>query len=453
MKALFRFLSAGFLMTVLLSGAVFGQNFDKLLRDLQKEQSDTRNTLEQLQNQLLAFETEIRQTETRYEDVYRQFQSLEREITLRDQVISNLTAQRSQIRSELGIIEKQIGENQDELERLMDEYKKTLTYLYKHGRTPQFVMLLTSNSMNQLLVRSHYLRKFSEHRQRQASRIAELQDELQNKRNDLVAARERNDQNLAEEQRQRQRLGNNRQQQERNITTLRQDRQNLQQKMQRTLDEIDNLNKTLNTLLAEENRVRRAEEERIRLLEEERLKKLAEAEKIEDERRREVEVARYSTPIRPAAGPSSAELDVLEQAFTQQRGKLPWPVDNGAISVRFGKKVHPVYRVEIPSEGIEIATEPLSTVRSVHDGFVSIVMPLNGFDTMVVVNHGRYKTAYGNLTGVTVRPQSYVRAGDIIGRGGDENSSMGSAVFFMIRDGEMNIDPEKWISRTNPPTP
>lgn len=453
MKALLRVLSVTLILTVLLCGKGHAQNFEKLLRDLQQEQNDTRNTLEQLQNQLLAFENEIRQTETRYEDVYRQFQSLEREITLRDQVIGNLTAQRAQIRSELNIIEKQIGENQQELEQLMEEYKKTLTYLYKHGRTPQFVMLMTANSMNQLLVRSHYLRKFSEHRERQANRIAELQDELQGKRNDLETARERNEQNLAEEQRQRQRLGTNRQQQERNITTLRQDRQNLQQKMQRTLDEIDNLNKTLTTLLAEENRVRRAEEERIRLLEEERLRKLAEAREIEDERTREMEVARYSTPIRPAAGPSSAELDVLEQSFTQQKGRLPWPVDNGAVSVKFGKKVHPVYRVEIPSEGIEISTEPLSTVRSVHDGFVSIVMPLNGFDTMVVVNHGRYKTAYGNLTGVTVRPQSFVRAGDIIGRGGDDNSTMGSAVFFMIRDGETNIDPESWISRTNPPTP
>jgi murein hydrolase activator len=453
MKKTLRTFILGLIVSVLFVPVLTAQDFDRALRELQQEQNDTRNTLEQLQTQLRTFETEIQQTQNRYENVYRQFQALEREITLRDQVIGNLNEQRGQIRSELDIIQNQISQNQKELDELVDEYKRTLTYLYKHGRTPHYVMLLTSTSLSQLLVRSHYLRKFSEHRERQAERISELRAELESKREDLENARNRNSEALAEEQRQRQRMGNNRRQQEQNIATLRKDRENLQQKMKRTLDEIDNLNKTLNTLLAEERRLREAEEERIRVLEEERLRRLAEAEKIEDEREREIEVARYSTPIRPASGPSSAELEVLEQSFAQQQGKLPWPVDNGAIAVKFGKKVHPVYRVEIPSNGIEIATEPLSTVRAVHDGFVSIVMPLNGFDTMVVVSHGRYFTAYGNLTGVTVRPQSYVRAGDIIGRGGDESSTMGSAVFFMVRDGEKNIDPEKWISRSNPPTP
>jgi murein hydrolase activator len=429
------------------------QSFDRQLRELQDEQNQTRNTLDQLQSQLAAFETEIRQTEDRYENVYRQFQSLEREITIRDQVIGNLTAQRNQIRSELNLIRNLIGENQQELEMLMEDYKKTLTYLYKHGRTSGFVMMMNVTSLNQLLVRSHYLKRFSEHRERQANRITELQNELESKRNDLEDARRRNDDNLAEEQRQRQRLNANRQQQERNITTLRQDRDNLQQQMRRTLEEIENLNRTLSTLLAEENRVRRAEEERIRLLEEERLRRLAEAELIEDDERREVEVARYSNPIRRTAGPTSAELEVLEQSFAERRGRLPWPVDNGAVSVKFGRKIHPVYRVEIPSNGIEISTRPLSTVRAVHDGFVSEVMALNGFDTIVVVNHGRFVTAYGNLTGVAVRRATFVRAGDIIGRGGDENSTMGSAVFFMIRDGETNIDPEQWISRSNTPTP
>ncbi len=426
--------------------ALYGQNYQNIRVELQQQQEHARSEIESLRNQIHRFEEQITQTADAYTSKYEAHQNLRKEIALRNAVLRNMEEERNSIQRELDITRKQIDDLTEDLNTIVDNYKSTLTYIYKHGRIPDELMLLSSASINQMLVRSYYLQRFEEYRQNQARQISELQEELKVRQDELDDARRRSQQNIAEMQQERSALERRRQTQERQVAELRRDRERLEQRLTATRREAGTLEETLSNLIEEEARIRIAEQERLARLEQERLRRLASAENIRSRREREAQIARYSTPVHESQLPAEDLLETLETSFEQLKGELPWPVNSGVVSARFGNRVNPVYGTRIDNPGIEILTEPRSEVRAVHDGYVFAVQPIPGFGNCIFVKHGRYITVYGNMSDITVSRNLFVRKGEVIGRSGDEDSLRGTSLFFMIRELNTNLDPEVWIT-------
>ncbi|MCC5927266.1 MAG: peptidoglycan DD-metalloendopeptidase family protein [Bacteroidetes bacterium] len=446
------------LAILIISPSAWGQDFERIREELRERQNQTSTQIQTLQQLILQYEQEIRESETEYESLYRAFQELEREIALRDAVIRNLQAQGRQLSEEINIIQREVAANRAELERLIATYQESLTYLYKHGRVPELAYLFTSGSFNQMLVRSYYLRRFEDQRTRQAEAIDRQQEELRVKEEQLVASREEVQRNLAETREAREGLQETRRRQDRNIVALQQNREQTQQKLAETRRSYENLNTILNNTIAELERVQREEEERIRQLEAERLRRLAEARQIQDAAEREREIARLSEPVtRSTAEPSREEYARIELSFVRSKGNLPWPV-NGVVTQQFGFNVHPVYRTRIASPGIEISAEERSPVRVVHEGFVSaIYRGVGEFGDMVIVRHGdSHFTVYTNFSEISIRENTFVRAGDILGRSGSRSSPRGSSLYFIVRrsGADSNMNPLEWLGspdRVAPP--
>ena len=60
---------------------------------------------------------------------------------------------------------------------------------------------------------------------------------------------------------------------------------------------------------------------------------------------------------REVATLSKVDMSELSSAFEKQRGRLPWPVEEGFISSKYGKHRHPTLkRVELNNKGIDIQT-------------------------------------------------------------------------------------------------
>lgn len=434
---------------------VQAQDFEQIRQQIRERQEQARNDIEFLKNEISRIESELGRTATEYQERYRQFQQLEREITLRDQVLERLREEKEEIENEIELLQNTLKDYRNEFEKMVENYQTIIRHLYMHGRESEIMLLVTASSFNDLQVKAYYLRKFQEYRERQAEQITEAMERIEIKEKEMGTARERNSEVLTETNQERRRLDERRRVQGSTIAELQRDRRSLEEQLQQKRQQEENLNRMITNLIAEEERIRREEEEQYQLLEQERLRRLAEAEAIQNPQERERQMARFSEPIRrPESITLSAEEQrLIGQAFRSSRGKLPWPVEEGVISVRFGNKVDPVFRTTVPNYGIEIATEPQTPVRVVHDGIVYDVVPVTGYDTMIIVNHGGYITAYGNLTDVYVRRNSVVRTGDIIGRSGDENSFGGPMLFFLIRDGDRNVDPQQWITARPGPVP
>ncbi len=417
---------------------VFGQTtYEEMRSNINSQQQETRSQIEALQEQISNYQERLGYATERYDQMYQRYEELKKVIALQEEKIRQMRRESEQIQAEIRLVQNNLSNLEVKLKNLVDEYKSTLTYIYKYGRTTELALLLTSTSINQLMVRSYYLRRFDQHRQGQADEIRQAQQELEQAREDLEQARERNQQSIAAIRAETDELAVQEEQQRRNIELLNRDRNNLENQVEIRQNQLDELSEALNRLIAEEQRLEEAEAERVRRLEE--------ASRIEDPDERRAAEARYSTPLGPTSPISSEELVEFESAFENLRGQMPWPVDNGLITERFGERVHPVFGTKTNIPGVDIATSPRSTVRAVSDGYVFEIVPFPDFGEVVLVKHGTYYTAYGNLSSIYARKNQVVQQGDVLGLSGDEDNIRGEVLFFLVREGNEFVNPESWL--------
>jgi murein hydrolase activator len=410
------------LVTLLVTDPALAQqngSYEERRSEIVERQNTTREQIENLRQQIETYSQRLGFATERYEQMYQQYRELERVIALQQERLRQMRREQSQITEEIDLIEENIASNEQRLRDLITEYKDILTFSYTNGRTTELALLLTSSSFNQLLVRSYYLAKFDEYRQEQVGQIEVTRDDLLASKQDLEQARERNVESLAAIQVEMQSLEERKQQQERNVELLRRDRDNLQEQVDIRQRQLNELSSALDNLIAEEERIRRAESAGTGIMRSEMV--------MNDE-----------------------ELVAVSSNFRENKGRLPWPVDNGTITQKFGLRVHPVFNTRTNNIGVEISAPPRSTVRVVNDGYVFGIQnfPPNG--ETVLVHHGGFYTVYGNLSEIYVRKNQVLSRDDVIGLSGDENALIGEVLFFMVREGTTNLNPEEWLQSAVP---
>ena len=93
------------------------------------------------------------------------------------------------------------------------------------------------------------------------------------------------------------------------------------------------------------------------------------------------------------------------------KGKLPWPVEKGYVTLRYGKQRHPVVKTAtIQSNGIRIMTSSSQKVRSIFTGVVYRIISSKSGAKTILIQHGNFFTVYKNLSNI------YVKKGDVIGQ-------------------------------------
>lgn len=400
-----------------LMGTLSGQeSYDELRSELIEKQETTRSQIENLQEQIDSYLERLGYATERYDQMYQQYEELSRVIALQQEKINQMNREQQQILDEIELVEAEQEALQERLNDLIDRYQSTLKYIYKYGRTQELALLLTSSSVNQLMIRSYYLSRFDQHQQEQMEEIRETQAEYDQTREDLEAARERNRDALEAIREETQELAQKQQQQRRNIDLLQRDRNNLETQVEIRQNQLDELSDVLNRIITEMQR----------------LEEIANSEGIT-----------RASPI------SENDMVAFESQFEDLRGgQMPWPVDNGVITERFGERIHPVFRTTTNVPGVDIATPPRSTVRAVSDGYVFEVVPFPDFGEVVLVKHGSYYTAYGNLSSIYARKNQVVNQGDVIGLSGDEDNLRGEVLFFLVREGSEFVDPERWLQES-----
>jgi septal ring factor EnvC (AmiA/AmiB activator) len=423
------------------------QEFKELRDNIVEKQKNTRAEIQRLNKQIQQFEQRLQRADEKYEALYQKYKNLKQLIALQDEKLSQLQQEQSQIQEEISITTESLTAKRAELERLVEDYKQTLRYLYKHGRTSQLALLFSASSVNQMLIRSFYLKKFNTYREQQAREIRQTEQDLEQTKEQLVKAQEKNEEVLSEIKEEKQKLAQKKEQQEKNVALLRENREEINNKLKEVQQQKDNLNSTLTDLIRREEEIREAQEQKLRQLEAERQKKLAAAKKIENDAKRAAEIEKYSEPIKLDNFLDSNKMEEIENRFASNKGKLPWPVDSRTIAEHFGNKVHPVYGTKTPNLGVEIVTDAQSSVEVVHDGYVMNITPVPGYGDVILVKHGRFITAYGNLSEIMVSKSEVLSQGDLLGLSGDEDSPKGESLFFLIRENSKNLDPENWLRR------
>jgi len=117
-----------------------------------------------------------------------------------------------------------------------------------------------------------------------------------------------------------------------------------------------------------------------------------------------------------SAAAMTPDMLKLSSDFESNRGKLPWPVENGVISETFGMHSHPTLKgIKTFNNGINISAPKGSVARTIYKGTVKAIFSVPGMERVVLVNHGEYYSVYANLEAINVKTGQEVKTGEILG--------------------------------------
>lgn len=188
-------------------------------------------------------------------------------------------------------------------------------------------------------------------------------------------------------------------------------------------------------------------------LEREIEKVIADEIRASEERARKKE-AKAGKPAAPAKSPARApEMEFTPQEkelssnFSSNRGRLPWPCEQGYVSGSFGEHPHPVLEhVKVKNNGIDIMTGQGSPVKAVFSGRVSRVMSFPNLNQVVIIRHGDYLTVYSNLDEVRVREGQEISGKQPIGKVHSTPGEQKSELHFELWRGKVIQNPEEWLA-------
>lgn len=116
----------------------------------------------------------------------------------------------------------------------------------------------------------------------------------------------------------------------------------------------------------------------------------------------------------------------------------------GMITSEFG------WRKYRPHYGTDIDLEIGDTVVSAFDGMVRIARPkVGGYGNVVIIRHSNgLETVYAHLSKILVEPGQTIKAGELLGLGGNTGRSYGAHLHFEMRYLGQALDTEDFIDYT-----
>ncbi|MFN3550557.1 MAG: M23 family metallopeptidase [Endomicrobiia bacterium] len=125
---------------------------------------------------------------------------------------------------------------------------------------------------------------------------------------------------------------------------------------------------------------------------------------------------------------------------------LIWPC-YGYIVSPFGKRMHPLYKIEHFHTGIDISNNIGTPVRATADGIVIFVGWQEGYGKVILIEHEfGYTTVYGHLSVFKVKKGQKVLRGEIIGLMGNTGTVTGPHLHYEIwKDGKLQ-NPIKYVN-------
>lgn len=125
-----------------------------------------------------------------------------------------------------------------------------------------------------------------------------------------------------------------------------------------------------------------------------------------------------------------------------------WPIDKNKVKgiIKFGKKIHPILKVEKLHTGIDLKAERGTEIFATADGVAKRVEYSKGYGNIVEIEHDKtYSTLYAHLKGFNVKKGDQVKQGDVIGYVGSTGLSTAPHLHYEVRENGRWANPENYI--------
>lgn len=311
----------------------------------------------------------------------------------------------------------------------------------QRNKTSLWMRLFNTPSIRDLWLRWRFLRRFFTYRTRQFAFLKNTRETISEKIDELNLRRQEYMERLGELEGQRNALSGEVNEKTSLVKKLKREENRLADEAKTIAANREKLNAMIEDVIRAE--IAKAKERARQAAEKEK------AERAKNNRNKD-----KTTPPPPANPPAANdELPMtpaesrLSASFRDNRGKLPWPVEQGVVTVRFGANKRPdLPKVEIKNNGIDIKTTGGATVYCVFEGRVAETFIIPGMQHAVIVQHGNYFTTYSNLGSVSVQKGQEIGTRSPIGTAYTNGSGV-TEIHFEVWKDKVKQNPELWIKR------
>ena len=402
-----RFTFTTLLLLLLLHFSGFSQS--KKQQELEERRRELRREIQQIGVLLFEGKKEQKSALSLVED-------LDFKIKVRKNLISITNQQANLLTREISSNQTKISKLRDKLKVLKADYAEMIVKSYK-SRSDQnkLIFLLSSTTFQQAYKRLQYIKQYADYQKLQAELIKTETAKMQALNVELLAQK-KNKQTLIEDNK-------------RAKSILDKDREQQQTLIKAIKTNLSQFTTQLKTKQRESNRI------------DKEIRKIIQAAIAASNKK-----AGKSSKLKVFS--LTPEQKILAANFTANKGKLPWPVGNGVVKLRYGNNPSPIDpSLTIKSNGVRIATSKGGQVRAVFDGVVQGIMtPKNGNNT-IMIRHGNYITVYKNLSKFYVNKGDKVTTKQEIGEVITNKASGESILSFGIYKDSSTQNPSQWIYR------
>jgi septal ring factor EnvC (AmiA/AmiB activator) len=340
---------------------------------------------------------------------------LNKKIRLREDLINSIkkevrlyNRQIERNREQIAILESELGE-------LKNRYADLVRLAHRTNRTQDRLMFIfAAEDFIQAVRRIRYFRQLADIRKKQVEGIESTKERLIGLNQELDDAIGSKNQTLEQEQGAKQDLSQDLSRQKETVSSLKSEERGLLKTLKKQEKQREKVNKEIQRIIEAEIRASKEDNKGVFSL----------------------------TP----------EAAALSADFEKNRGKLPWPVERGVITQKFGDNPHPVLAgIMVPNNGVNIATNQNAQIRAVFDGTISGVFSIPGAGKNIIINHGGYRSVYSNMKEVFVTKGQTISAKEAIGLvltdEVDGKTEAHIEIWKVSEKGTVKEDPAKWITR------
>jgi septal ring factor EnvC (AmiA/AmiB activator) len=348
----------------------------------------------------------------------------QQKIGLKQKLINTTEHQTRLLNDDIYRNQLQINQLKKELEQLKKDYAELILKSYKsRSEQSRAMFLLSSENFLQAYKRAQYMKQYASYRRAQGEEIKAKTAQLDAYTQKITAQKQAKEKLLAENQKEKQQLEVEKKEQEKIVQTIKKNKKEILADIRSKQAESKKIDRQIDKLIREAIAAAN--------------KKTATKSASKSTR------AAATSETRIVLTP---EAKILADNFRANRGKLPWPVEKGAVTMSYGDHPHPVYSEVIQhNSGVDITTEPGETARAVFAGEVSRVIVLSPVNKAVMIQHGDYFTVYQNLSSVSVNKGDKVSMKQPLGKIRTNGDTGKTVLKFMILQNTVYNNPADWL--------
>lgn len=366
-----------------------------------------------IQKDIKLAEKLLKETSKNKETTINQVSLLQTQIKQRESLIRTYQNQVNALNRDIQKNKNEIAALKKDLTLFQKEYANLLLIAYRNkGKTNNLLFIFSSEDFNQAMRRMRYIRELNDLVKVKIEEIKDTQEKINEQLEKNESNRREIEKVMAKEKEENASLKKDRDKLNKDVASLKKKESQIQSDIKRKENETKKLKKQIEKIIAEE------------------IKKAKEREEL-------------------AKKNNTKSVDYnLSSNFAQNKGKLPYPVEQGIITGRYGLSPHPTQKkVTVNNNGVDISTTKGAKARSVFDGEVSYVM-LQGNNNVILIRHGLYFTLYSNLEKVFVKAGEKVTTGQEIGRVHTNVSDGKTILHFEIwQENRTTVNPALWIKK------